>query len=448
MTRRLVIVMTVLVAVVSVALAVPMGLLVANDQRAAFVSGLEVDTLAIASQLSSSPFELWAKTAAEAATTTGARVVVVDIDRNLIVDSDNSSLDRSFDRPEINSALGGFATSDVRFSQTLKSHLRFVAAPIVQDLGVVAAVRLSLPETNVDHEIQETRNWLLLFVATVVLAAGLVAWLVARSIAAPLLSLAVVARELPENLSLRASESKGPEEVRAVGHALNETAEKLDGMIHRTQRVAADASHHLRTPLTGVRLRLEAIEDITTEDVVRTEAQAATAEVDRLTRRIEQVLALARSDAGGTVEHPVDMSAIVTSRIEAASYLAEEKGISIRTAIDSNITVQSGPGVVARVVDELLGNAMNYARSSIDISIRAVEEFAVLNVDDDGPGILDTEYEGIFERFVRGAGGVPGGSGLGLSLVREAARTHGGDAIASRSKEGGLRVVITWQRAQ
>ena len=448
MTRRLVIVMALLVAVVSVALAVPMALLVANDQRSAFVSGLEVDTLAMASRFSSEPFSHWAQTAAEAALDTGARVVVVDKAGNLVVDSDNSSLDRAFDRPEITAALDGYATSDVRYSQTLNADLRFVAAPIVQDLGVVAAVRLSLPETNVDHEIQETRNWLSLFVATVVLAAGLIAWLVARSITAPLLSLASVARELPDDLTLRASESDGPEEVRAVGHALNETAEKLDGIIHRTQRVAADASHHLRTPLTGVRLRLEAIEDITTEDLVLVEAQAATAEVDRLARRIEQVLALARSDAGGTTEQPVDLSSIVNSRIEAASYLADEKGIAFGLNIDRDVIVRAGPGVVARVIDELLGNALNYARTRLDVGVQILGNLAVLTVDDDGPGVLESEYEGIFERFVRGAGGIQGGSGLGLALVREAARSHGGDAVASRSAFGGLRVMVTWQLAK
>jgi len=444
-TRRLVIVMALLVAVVSIALAVPMALLVANDQRSAFVSGLAVDTLATASKMSAEPFIDWAATAEETAQQTGARVVVVSSGRNLLADSDDSALDRTFDRVEINSALTGSVTSDVRYSQTLGQDLRYVAAPIVQNYAVIAAVRLSLPETQVDHEIRETQIWLLGFVGAVIIAAALVAWLLARSITAPLLGLAAIARALPDDLTLRASETDGPEEVRAVGHALNETAEKLDGIVHRTQRVAADASHHLRTPLTGVRLRLEAIEEISTESAVQDQAQAATAEVDRLTRRIDQVLALARSDAGNIDEQVEDISAVVRSRVEAATYLANERGISLNIDVINGVQISAGPGVVARVIDELLGNAMSYAKSRIAVLVGVEGGLAKIVVADDGPGVSEQEYESIFERFVRGTHSVAGGSGLGLALVREAARAHGGDAIAEPDANGGLRVIVTWR---
>ena len=447
MTRRLVIVMALLVAVVSVALAIPMALLVANDQRSAFVSGLEVDTLATASKMSSEPYFDWAATAEATARETGARVVVVDPDRSLLADSDNTSLDRIFDRLEIDSALTGSVASDVRYSQTIGADLRYVAAPIIQNYEIVAAVRLSLPETQVDAQIRETQLWLLAFVGAVVIAAALVAWLLARSIAAPLLAVAAVAKALPDDLALRASETNGPDEVRAVGHALTETAEKLGGIVHRTQRVAADASHHLRTPLTGVRLRLEAIEDISTEAAVQEQAQAATAEVDRLARRIDQVLALARSDAGNSGEQVVDLSATARARVEAASYLADERGLTLQIATVDSARILAGPGVTARVIDELLGNAMNYARSVISVGVGVEGGYAKLVVTDDGPGVGADEHELIFERFTRGATGVAGGSGLGLALVREAARAHGGDAVAARDESGGLRVSVTWQLA-
>ena len=227
MTRRLVLAMSLLVAVVAIALAVPLVIVVGTDQRAAFVADLEVDTLSAASLLSSEPTSQWASTAEAIAAQSGARVVVVDVDRNLIADSDDSDLDRSFDRPEINAALEGELSSDVRSSVTLGQDLRFVAAPVVQDLGIVAAVRLSLPESIVDEEVRETAQWLIVFVFCVVVAAGLVAWLLARSISSPLNRLAGVALELPEDLRLRADESTGPVEVRAVARALNSTALRL-----------------------------------------------------------------------------------------------------------------------------------------------------------------------------------------------------------------------------
>ncbi len=442
MTRRLVLAMAVLVAVVAAALAFPLASVVANDQRAAFISGLEVDTLTTAATMSAQPYVDWQSTATLTAERTGARVVVVSPDRSLMADSDNSSLDRLFDRPEINAALAGSLTSDVRTSQTLGTQLRYVAAPVIQNFGVVAAVRLSLPESIVDHEVQETQRWLVVFVLTVVVAAGLVAWLLARSIASPLRRVARVAEELPDDLDLRADETHGPHEVRAVAEALNSTAQRLSGILQRTQRVAADASHHLRTPLTGVRLRLEAIEDISSQDQVKDEARAATAEVDRLARRIEQVLDLARTDAGAAPMTSQDVSVIVRDRVEAASGMFAEREIALVSSLASEVYVMAPSGVVARITDELLGNALQYAREVVRVDLNVADRMALLAVSDDGPGVREDEREAVFQRFRRGSSSAPGGTGLGLALVRESAMGLGGSARAYASESGGMSVVV------
>ena len=442
MTRRLVLAMALLVAAVALALAIPLAIVVANDQRAAFISNLEVDTLTTAAKMSGEPFLDWDNTAQEAAAATGARVVVVDPQLNLLADSDDTSLDRVFDRPEVNAALAGSLTSNVRTSVTLGEDLRFVAAPVIQNYGVVAAVRLSLPESNVTHEIQETQRWLVVFVLTVMIAAALVAWWLARSIASPLRSVAAVAETLPDDLDLRADETHGPPEVRAVAKSLNSTAHRLSGILHRTQRVAADASHHLRTPLTGVRLRLEAIDDISDQSQVQHEAQAAMAEVDRLARRLEQVLALARSDAGAGPFASQAASLILRQRIEAASAMFEERGIALTSTLAPGVFVAAPAGVIAQIADELLGNALQYARSRVHVELDIAERTSVLTVSDDGPGVPEAERDAVFQRFTRGKESVPGGSGLGLALVRESVVALGGNAVAEKSKLGGLAVVV------
>jgi len=441
-TRRLVLAMTVLVAVVAAALAIPLAIVVANDQRAAFISNLEVDTLAAASIMSSEPVFDWQKTARETAQRTGARVVVVDDQRNLIADSDNSSLDRLFDRPEINQALDGSLASDVRFSATIGGDLRYVAAPIVQNYAAKAAVRLSLPEASVNQQVQQTARWLIIFVVSVVLTAALVAWLLARSIASPLRRLARVAAALPEDLDLRADETHGPAEVRGVARALNSTGARLSGILQRTQRVAADASHHLRTPLTGVRLRLEAIEDISDDARVQGEARAATSEVDRLTRRIDQVLALSRADAGVAPFESQDASHVVRDRVAAAVPMFEERDVQLSAAIGEGVFVAAPTGVVARVVDELLGNALQYAKGRVHVTLTHSAHEAVLSVADDGPGVPRAERDAVFQRFTRGSTSVPGGSGLGLALVRESINGLGGSARADESRWGGLDVSV------
>lgn len=444
MTRRLVLAMTIVAGLVAIALAIPLAISASSDVRDDLIARLEVQTLGAASLLASQQPAAWPATVVDAAAQSGARVIVVDANRRLVADSDATDVDRSFDRPEIDQALAGRLFSAVRTSTTLGTDLRVVAAPVVQDEQIVAAVRFTLPEDEVRQEMQRTVLWLTVFVVAVMVAAGLIAWLIARSIARPLESLATVATDLAQDPSLRADESDGPVEVRDVARAMNRTADRLIGLLRRQQRVAADASHHLRTPLTGVRLRLEAIEDTTDQDAVRAQAAAATAEVDRLTRRIEQVLELARTDAGAVRTELVDASALVRARVDAAAPLALDRDLVLDTDIASGAMVRSTPGTIARVVDELLGNAMAYAAHRVRITVSSSSGGVILRVEDDGPGVPDEELESIFERFQRGAGSIDGGSGLGLALVRESARASGGDAVAGRSDLGGLAVTTTW----
>lgn len=448
MTRRLVLAMTTLAGLVAIALVIPLASIAATNVRSAFIAQLEIDTLGTASVLASQPLAKWAETVSVASQRTGARVVVVDASRVLVEDSAQTTLDRSFDRPEIDQALAGRLSSDVRPSATIGTDLRFVAAPIVQAMEVVAAVRFSLPEDDVDAQVQRTQLWLIGFVIAVVVAAGLLAWLIARSIAGPLNRLSDVAAALPDDLALRASDADGPPEVRAVARVLNSTAERLAGILQRTERVAADASHHLRTPLTGVRLRLEAIEETTSQPDVRKQAMAATAEVDRLTRRIEQVLALARSDARAGLVESTDATAVARDRVAHAGVIADEQGLTLDASIAPGVVVSCGVGTFARVLDELLSNAYSYASSRIRVELRSGLDAVRLTVEDDGPGIAEDEREAVFDRFIRGSGSAPGGSGLGLALVREAARGARGDAVASRSALGGLRVEVSWPTAK
>lgn len=456
MTRRLVIAMVALAAVVAVALAIPLALIVDNGARIEFVSGLERDTLITASKLSSQEPLQWQSTVDATAEATGARVVVVDSNGTLVADSDRSDVDRSFDRTELTEALSGNLASDVRYSQTLQQDLRYVAAPVVQGGTITAAVRLSLPEAEVTAIVNRTRLTLLLFVVSVMAAAALLAWILATSISAPLRNLARVAEDLPDDLSLRAAPA-GPREVRGIATALNRTAERLGALISRQQRVAADASHHLKTPLTGIRLRLEAIEDTAAEDRVRREAAAATAEVDRLHRRIDQVLALARADAGATIT-VCDVAAVVSARCAEMASIAAGRGLVIDLTIDEGPhEARAATGAVESIIDELISNALDYASTRIVVSVHGSNEAVsptdavgpgevVVQVEDDGPGIPEGEHELVFARFTRGTAAVPGGSGMGLALVRELARASGGDAAVAAADSAGCRIVVTLPR--
>jgi signal transduction histidine kinase len=160
-------------------------------------------------------------------------------------------------------------------------------------------------------------------------------------------------------------------------------------------------------------------------------------EVDKLSRRIDQVLALAQSDAAESDDAVLtNISEHVEARVDNWAHVAVERGIVLESLITPNLVARSRPGAVERIVDELIGNAMNYARGAITQ--------IVLEVGDDGPGVPDDERTRLFERFERGSNSIPGGSGLGLALVSESARTDGGTATLGTSVRGGLLVTVSW----
>lgn len=442
MKRWIATTMVLLSTVISLALAIPLARVVEIDQRNTFITQLDFEALRAASLLAGAGQEQWPAIAQDVSERTGARVVIVDAVLQLVADSEGSPVDRDFLRPEIATALQGSLASDVRFSETLGYDLRYVAAPVTQVFSVVAAVRLSLPETSVDQIVQSTRLWLTLFVLAVVVAAIALALLLARAIATPLERLARVAEALPSDLELRADAMSGPPEVRAVAQALNDTAGRLAGIVARSERVAAEASHHLRTPLTGIRLRVEAIQETSNQASVRADASAAIEEVDRLHRRIDQVLALARSDAGTAPRETCLASDVIADRLGMLSASIEARHLSLETDLTEDVRVGMSEGGVARVIDELVGNALHYARSVIRVELHLRDGVAELLVVDDGTGIAPDERERIFTRFHRGRDAVAGGSGLGLALVRESVVALGGRVSVVEHPLGGLAVEV------
>lgn len=435
--------MTTLVAIIALALAIPLGVVISNYERDSFLGNLEFDTLSTASVMSSQPYIDWQASADLTADRSGARVVVVNSDLTLVADSDASGVDRMFDRPEIEAALAGKLASDVRPSVTLDDELRYVAAPIIQNFKVVAVVRLSLSESALETAVLTKELWLVAFVASVIFAAGLIAWLLSRSIARPVDALTEIVEQMPHDLSIRADEKHGTKEIRQAATALNSTASRLEGLLGRTQRVAADASHHLRSPLTGVRLRLEAISDLSHEPEVTLNAEAAIAEVDRLAHRIDQILLLTRSDSGIVNLRQESLSGIVRDRVAAATVIAQENNIEVMTDLE-DCTVLVSSGTCARIIDELLSNALHYAVLKIYVQVKIDGLFAELTVTDDGPGLPAHENPTqIFERFYRASNSLPGGSGLGLALVQESARLAGGDAqVEETNSQVGLRISV------
>ncbi len=217
--------------------------------------------------------------------------------------------------------------------------------------------------------------------------------------------------------------------------------------LRRQREFAADASHELRTPLTVVRASLDLLRRHPDAPVreVGDALDDIGAEVDNLTRLVEDLLLLARTDSGAiSLERlPVDLGDIAADVASSLTAAAAEHGV--RIAIDPEPAMVTGDvSRLRQLVVILVDNAIRHSPKGgeVRIAVRPVGEGgdgAELTVDDQGPGIPDADIPHVFERFWRGAGAPDGGSGLGLAIASWIVQGHDGTVTVVNRPEGGAR---------
>ena len=377
--------------------------------------------------------------ATTSARTVRGRVLIVDERGNLIADSAGARFGRAYGtRPEIASALRGRPAQLERSSETLDENLLATAVPIIAGGQPVGAVRVTQSTEAVDRAVH--RQWLgLALIGALVVLLGLAAgWVLAGQVARPVRRLDDAARAVAEgDLSVRA-EVEGSAEQQSLARTFNEMTERIGRLLASQREFVADASHQLRTPLAGLRLRIEAAAAETESAGAREELRAAEQEVDRLAQMVAELLELSRA---GERELPGDELGLT----EAAQRTAERWEA---TAADrGQRVVAAGEGATAfcaradleRILDALVENALHYSPAGTTVTV--VAHGSGIDVLDEGPGVAADEAEAVFERFHRGTAGRrgPGGTGLGLPIARELARRWGGEVtIAPRESRGSV----------
>jgi len=375
----------------------------------------------------------------------GGRVIVVDEQGALVADSAGPGLvGRSYaDRPEIERALSTHRTAQGRRqSDTLDQEVLYTAAPIVgPDLG---AVRITQSVAPIDERIR--RDVLgLAAVGLAALAFGLLfAWVLANVLARPLGSLAAAARRVEAGDLEARAEPGGAREQREVAEAFNDMTDRLARVLEAQRQFVANASHQLRTPLTGLRLRIEAAALKANDPGLAAELDAAEREAERLARLVTSLLALAREGERPGAPRPVSFA-------EAARSAVERWDVQGRFVTDGaeDVFAAASDEDVAIVLDNLIENSLRYAPSESAIRWRREGDRAILVVEDDGPGLTRGEEAEVFERFARGsAGRGVAGSGLGLPIVVTLARRWGGSASLRNRPGGGAQARIELPTAE
>jgi signal transduction histidine kinase len=463
MTRRLVVSAVALVVVIFAAVGIPFLHTVDRYERErlrldlvrdAVVIGATVqDRLAEAHQ----PDPVTNAVARKYADTTGARVVIID--RNGTVRADSSASDegdtdagpRSMaSRPEYREALAGSFAAVTRNSVTLGYKSLYVAVPVSSVGKLLGAVRVSFPTTVIDRRIAVQRTRLLflgVLMATIVAFLG--AWL-ARWVAQPIAALRQTTRTFGMgNLQARAQTTQGPEDIRQLGGEFNTMAERLHDLVLTQHAFVADASHELRSPLTAIRLQLEAMEY--GDDVTRDERRVrAIEEVNRLARNVDGLLVLARQDTADAVTTEVDLSLVASQRAEFWQPLMHERGIGLETNCAPSLLAHVSPDRVGTVLDNLISNALDAAPvgSVLTVSAQQSEGNVTIHVIDRGRGMEPEQRVAAFDRFWRESSNrtALGGSGLGLAIARKLVAADRGTIRLDGATPHGIDAVITYPR--
>lgn len=378
----------------------------------------------------------------------GGRVIVMDQNGIVLADSDGPAAigDNYNDglRPEIAQALGTnpVPTSIIRYSQTLHADVMQAAAPVF-DQGLAGAVRVTKNVAFVDDAVRTVTIGLVVVGAGGLLAGMLIAYAIAGSLARPMSLLADVAKRLGDgDLSARAEEIGGATEMRELGHSFNEMADRLERTVLSQREFVANASHQLRTPLTGMKLRLESATESTTDPDLKRQLVAADREVDRLAEIVNRLLLMAKQVEQGEPAQ-VDIGAAVSRAVERWNERAERGG-SVVTANDPQGIALAHPADVDQILDNLIENAIKYAPGPIEVETHSNNGRVSLAVRDHGPGIPELERGHVTERFFRGRSNVRGGSGLGLGLAiaRDLAEKWGGSIAIQSPPDGGTRIEV------
>jgi signal transduction histidine kinase len=281
-----------------------------------------------------------------------------------------------------------------------------VAVPVTHEGEVIGAVRASTPRGVVERQITYAWLGMLALAGVAVGAVWLIARRQARKLAQPLEDLSVAARRLGDgDFSVR-TRAAGIPEIDSVGAALDSTAGRLDDMLARERAFSADASHQLRTPLTGLRQAIG----------------SAISSTDRLEQTIEELLALAR-DTRRTNTTPLDLPGLMDE---------VERGWQDRLAADDRqlqvaVDPQAPPShastsAVRQVLTVLLDNAAAHGSGTVTLTVRDAADALAFDVSDEGAGITAPEPELLFTRRSR----LADGHGIGLALARSLAEAEGG----------------------
>jgi two-component system OmpR family sensor kinase len=248
----------------------------------------------------------------------------------------------------------------------------------------------------------------------------------------------------------RLPEPEARDEISRLAVTLNEMLARLEAAFAHERRFVADASHELRTPLALLKTELEvALRHRRSREELEQALRSASEETDRLTRLAEDLLLIARSDAGGlpTRRERVPAATVLDTVAQRFAGAAGDKGRTVEVLPANGLVLDADPVRLEQALGNLVDNALAHGGGRVVLSAQARASHVELHVQDEGQGFPPAFIASAFDRFTRSPEGRTGhGSGLGLSIVELIARAHGGEVGARNRPGGGADVWIAVRR--
>ncbi|MDQ6993719.1 MAG: HAMP domain-containing sensor histidine kinase [Mariprofundus sp.] len=364
--------------------------------------------------------------------------------------SDRSLIDRGGN--DTSRALGvAFRSGRPAFASTEsllnKGNIRVIAFPIYRDSRVVATLLLghSTADIRAVFNLMYLIGGILGFFS-ILISAGAGYYMAKRALD-PIheithIARAVAAGDLSRRLTSRAQEK----EIGLLVRVLNKMFSDLETSFLTQKRFTADASHELRLPLTILKGEIEvALRKPRSEGEYQHILQQQLGMIDRIQRIVNDLLTLARADAGQLelVQSPVDLSLLLQEVGQQHLILFDSQHIALDMHIDDDLEIMGDTSQIERTMMNLLSNAFKHApeHSAIYLSATAVEKSVMICVRDEGPGIAEDQQAALFDRFFRADDARcrkdGEGAGLGLAICKRIIDAHGGDIwVESKLGEG------------
>ena len=379
------------------------------------------------------------------------RTVVVDQEGKPVYDSAGIQA-RDSEETDIATALGGKTV--FRSNYNGEAFLSSCAIPISRQGAVTGAVYLLEQDVERADIITDTQSQIRVISVVVILIVVALGLVFSSTIIRRIQELAVSMRIVAAGDYSHRLHTAGRDELSDLGREFNLLTERLDDTERQRRRFVSDASHELKTPLASIRLLSDSIvqNENMDADTVREFVTDIGNEAERLQRTTEKLLDLSRLDDDIQVmPEPVDMKQVAVDAMVLLRPLADERQVRIRCDLQDGCVVMATVDDMFHILFNLIENAIKYnvTGGSVFLSLQGDEDEIRFTVEDTGIGIPEEDRYNIFTRFYRvdkARSREAGGSGLGLSIVHDAVKIHGGSILVGENKPQGSRFTVCFPR--